>query len=345
MNNLKRELAGLQNIVDRYELGVVQKLLFITMFCFSGTLIGVYISYVLGNNYFLLAGKTISNTVVIFACNCTLFMIHMFFTFSICLGLYERRSLCITVAYIPLHIMAVFIWKDSLITSTLIPLVYILIHAALDKSIIKTAFRWIGYHIIIGVYQYLALMVKIGMFEWDAYSFMFWDGILFSIDFILFNIILYFIIGGKKHANQWVVRTKDIESASFDYEDYKALAEFETLSKKQRFLSLLLLSAFQLFQMLLILGISAIGNVFIECVFTMLSYLAYCIVIKHRLHCENVSVCTIISMALFYVASKITLPVNISMYVPILIGFLTAYSLYLMQVHIEEFEYYKKHSS
>ena len=77
--------------------------------------------------------------------------------------------------------------------------------------------------------------------------------------------------------------------------------------------------------------INLIDMVFIESLIIAISFVVYGVVIQRRWHSKSFLICTLLSIALFYLTAKLysmTIGLNISQFLPVIIGLLLVYAMY-----------------
>lgn len=341
MNNIEKQIEEIQSKVDESSPSAFKKITFATLFCFLIVLIGAYASYLLGARYFILEQSLINSNVI----DSILFFINIFFWFSIALNVYDKRIILLICIYLPIYIFFEFLpIKETLITSTVVPIIFIILVSIINKTFISSLVRNFLFCAISICYQYISCTVKLNYVKLSYNSTSSYQLFMFSIDMILFFLILYVIGCGKNEKIQYwkhLVDSQDFNDSSCDDEDRQAIEEFSRLNNWQKFKTIMLLSIFQVSQIMIIVIISIIGNSLIELIFILAAYLIYSKIITRRYHSRSLLICTALSTLIFFSASKITIPVKISMFVPIILGLIITYSLYILAVHVEEYEYLK----
>ena len=152
---------------------------------------------------------------------------------------------------------------------------------------------------------------------------------ILNFDYILLMLIsykLYFMEGGKKlcgTAEVGLSSLKKIRLKSLLKRLQKDLHKFRSLPKVEKlsisiyiFLSLL----WNTFSLAIILLIANLNHTFIECLFILTSFWLSKHAFGKPFHLPNMIYCFIVSNLTYYILNRITTPLGISIFVPILLG-------------------------
>lgn len=348
MRAAQERLEELQKQIKKQEISPLRKILFIILFCFSVVLIGAYVAYLMDSRYFLLDFEFKDGKYLSLISGCILFVINIFLCMRITTEINLNHCIIFSSAYVPVYLLSDFLLKGTLVFSILIPFLYVFTCNTVNlkqynkNHHIKFIISFLLYSIASVIYQYVSCIIKFNihpdLINYPNISVI--SRIFYCIDYYIFLCVIIALKGGEYNGQRMehVFRTEAIGDIIHDNEDLEAIAKFNSLSKGRKLKAGALLMAFQIFQMFFILFVCKIGNVFIECCIMMLSFLLAGTVIKNRWHSKNVAVCTLVMALTFYIACRAIIPVKISMFFPVLIGILIAYSLYLVAMHTQEYE-------
>jgi hypothetical protein len=147
------------------------------------------------------------------------------------------------------------------------------------------------------------------------------------------------MLGGEKYYGlELSFSPEDFQSPTHDHEDDLAVEAWNRLQGFAKAKAIALLLIYHVIQVMIILALCRIGNVFIEGICIVTSFLVYGFVIKRRWHSKSLLICSSISFAMFYVAARSIPSVHYSKFIPIVIGLLLVYSLYRVSIYVESHE-------
>lgn len=316
----------------------VKKLINLCMIAFVFLTIASYVFHLFGIKYFLLTySKTFPFILDEFIRAC-MFMINMFFVFSISLKIYDKRIFRILIWYIPILIISSMLFPNSLIFTALIPLLYCIVCGVLYKNSIKERFfiiiRYVLFSIVIILYQAVAIKIKLNLFGAADFgkSAGLINSLLCNIDLFIVMILIY-VKEGEKNGHKLVVHSDNVGDVEQSHEDVEAVNKYNGFNKWQKAKIMTVVMVIQLLQFVAVFGLCAIGNVWYElCVILPMFWLSRRH-LKPSWHSNNIYICTIISVLSFYIASKFTIPIKYSLFSPVVIGLLLAYTFYWLKNH------------
>lgn len=322
----------------------LRKILTITALLFAITVLFSFIGFHLGYSGLLLVGELDMPVVVKHGIQFILFSINITIIGSISLNVYSTKIFKIfAVYYIIDFIVGLFIC--NIINSGFMPIAYILICGALRKDLKSTIKRLFLTWLFVILFELMTITVKIGYF-WLGYNQVsIYQGLMFSIDLIIFLILLYCIGGeryyGKLAEQSWrqtlvlLFSPEEISTTREDIEDGVAEAQWRTLTGFRRAKAVSLLLAFQIMQWILILFICKIGNVLIEGIAITTAFIVYGTVIKRKWHSPNIWICTLISAVMFYIAARTIPSFYYSELFPTVAGLFLVYALYRIALYTD----------
>jgi hypothetical protein len=96
------------------------------------------------------------------------------------------------------------------------------------------------------------------------------------------------------------------------------------------------------------IGIALAGIInakYLETLFLFISFVALRYCFPKTFHCKNVWHCVFWSIVVFWVGIPSVLPVSISIFFSVIVGYLITYFLYLIEDYIEKKEFHMKHTN
>lgn len=149
--------------------------------------------------------------------------------------------------------------------------------------------------------------------------------ILLSLDYIIMLIIIYKINFMKGDENLCGFLDHQFYSLDQHHSSKKQLKKFQikSLNKKEKFefiATLVLYILWNLFTLFIVLLFAKLNNTFIECLFIVTSFLVTKTVFGKPFHLPSMKQCFIVSNLTYYLLNRLTTPLGISIFVPILLG-------------------------
>lgn len=311
---------------------------------FSIAMIIAYVSYLLGSRYFILPTEGFDNVIVGEILTFLLFIVNMFFLSGICLKGGIKQNIKVALCFVPILFVSGFIKIDISYKSFVLPFVYVLVWGFILKKPVNVLKSIVLTYVIIALYQYVSTYIKLNTFYFSYIKVNFIQGFLYSIDLLIFMVILLIVRGGTDvwlvlgNTDKYSLSAEKVNFVQQDSDDDEAIDALRKLIGKERIIATILLAGFQLLQLFIVLGVSLLGNTLAECAIIHLSFWLFGIIFKDRWHSKSLVVCTCASAAIFYTASKVSLPFSISIFVPIIIGLLISYALFRVALHYREWE-------
>lgn len=269
-----------------------------------------------------------------------LFYINLFFMFSISLNKFGKSIYLALIGYLPLYIIVQWISPNTLVSSTLMPFIYIVVFGKIYSDGLATFTRSLLFLGLVAIYQMTSMYVRLGTFNLGYTEVDINTLSIYSIDLLLFYAIIYvyrrystydkfklnYSTNGWKH----LIYSENFRIPRTDLEDQQIINQVTQLPRKDLAKVIIVATLFQLLQIVIIFTLCIIGGVWMECLIIMLGYLGATTVVKRRWHCSSVVVCTAVSALMFYVAGRSTIPSNISIIFSVIVGFLLAILLFLI---------------
>lgn len=277
--------------------------------------------------------------------NIMMFMINMFFLFSISLYMFNKKIIWITGLYLPIFILLGFIENiPPIIFSTIIPCVYIIIIGIIcdRRNIAKIIFRLGIITLSILFYQQISGYIKFSIFKLDYNICSTIYCIIYSIDLYLVYILLYCVV--KKHAvvsgKLWI--PSEADSVQESVESCEESLDTSDLTRRQRFIFWALAVGYQVFQLIVVLFIGFIHNVFVELLIMLAVFWLGRASLKKSWHSNKLWICSVVTFSGFYVLTKLTLPLSVSLFSCIALSALFVYGLHKAALLEERYESLKE---
>ncbi len=215
--------------------------------------------------------------------------------------------------------MFLFNWQQFYqIFNMLLLLVYFLIKRVKITRIIKV-------FVINIIIQFLSSIVR----DYDIQNYKILYNLIMNIDYYIMLIIWYKIEkqGGVEkwvnfqEAGSYLQMKANLKNLPIKLQ--KSLHSFKQLDKKSK-ISISLYFAFSLIwnvsTVLIVLFVARMNHTLIECIFILTSFWLSKKAFGRPFHLKNMAHCFVVSNITYYVLNRITLPLHISIFVPILLG-------------------------
>lgn len=270
-----------------------------------------------------------------FCGNLIMFMANMFFVFSITLKIFDKRIIKLLIGYIPIVIISQFTPVEYMtISAALIPFLYLLV---LNKCIFKSnifnvILRYALWSLVILIYFKLSGFVKLQLLGLDLKYFTFnniLSSFIYSIDLYVVYVLIY--KGVKNNVQmvdwrfRWIVK---LCKTVLKRQPNEYMKDVSMLTKKQRRIFYMLLYSFNLG----IFGIITLFGTFNLGLWEILIMISVFFIDRKILgktfHSKRLMICGAITISSFYILSKISLPLNISLFTGIGLIAIFTYMLY-----------------
>ncbi len=302
-----------------------------------------------------------------------MFLINMFFVFSISLSIFNINSLYITISFIPIFIVFVELFTSDLITTGLLPFMFLVFIARMmNTNTMWMAIRYLIYSTIMILYQQLSFFIKFNIIAIDYVDYDLISTLIYSIDLYLVYIISYMAVRHyvKVKKNKYVSKNKStIGTPGTDnivcikdaeklvvYPEDKSIQEIEgrhsqtvteelklnELGRGKEILFWIIAMGFQVVQLLVVLGIGLLNNAFLELIAILIVFWSGRSILKISWHSDSLSGCSAVTFGAFYILSKITLPFKISLFLCVMLSTVFTYIMYLLGLRAQEKELEKE---
>lgn len=208
----------------------------------------------------------------------------------------------------------------------------------MNKIPIKTlAFSSIALSILVILFQQTSNFIKVGNFLISYEDFNTIEILVFSIDLVLFYLYLR-KVGDYYAMGKFLVfsKSKSVRQAE---EPSEEVLNVEELTKRQEAVFRLLAGGYQIFQLLVVLGIGVINNMWIELVIMLIVFWNGRKILGNCWHSEKLSICSAATFTGFYILTKITPPFSISLFLVICLCGMFTYFMYVLGLKSDRLEY------
>lgn len=328
-----------------------QKLLYLCAALFIAVVIAAYTSFLLGSKYFALPSNVSNENIFVAAlASWALFSANLLLCILISTGIPFKKSFIYVLAYTPIWLISNFVFPAKMMIGTVIlPIFYTIIVGLKSRLSFKRLFFWLGI-ISAGCIAYAILIAPVKLVVLDSYNLCtipVRSRILWQLDYMaLFLLIYLFKARRDNHAISMVLEAifaDDRRTARQSAHDEQAIAQYRQLKRAQKVRVILTVAAIQIVQLLIISSVCFLGNVIIEASLIFITFYLARLIIKKCWDGNSMLACTIATTLIFYGAAKVSIPFNKSLFVPILVGFAVAISLYYVAIHFDKHDVYKKY--
>ncbi len=180
-------------------------------------------------------------------------------------------------------------------------------------------------------FQIISVITRVGYFEKSNYNFI--VNFILDLDYLLLFIIyhkLYFE-GGERICLEMVVSSfsqrkinlkKSLKKLQRNLDSFKKLNKVDKLTY---IIYLQLSLLWNTLSVILILLVAKLNNTFIECIFILTSFWLSKRQFGKPFHLKSMSQCFIVSNLTYYILNRVTTPLGISIFIPILLGVSLSY--------------------
>ncbi len=210
--------------------------------------------------------------------------------------------------------------------------IFIFILSIKNKRLKSNFISFLCVHVSVILYQGISLIVRTEELILGTNPLSDYQRTIMYIDYLGFLILIYIVRRGFYGPRKFLVFSTPVNNVKNDDEDCKALEEFSKLTPRQRLKANIVGIGFQLFQYLLILVSCALGSVLINGLVMSIAFIVYGTVIIRRWHSHSLLLCTMLTVAMFFIASSIIPDFKYSWFAPIITALLLIYGLYRIAI-------------
>lgn len=314
---------------------------------FALTSIAAYVAFLQGIRMPFLPIWTSGQGLLDSLFNLPMLVVNVFFMLSVCLNMYDKRIIkhvAILVCIVGVsYTMCYYFELPVVIATGSVPFAYAMAYATIHKKSMRLVTTTIGYSICVIVYQAISIPVKIGVVRigYNAVSPL--ELALFSIDMYLFYALIYVWKGGDSNAvdfaglhifdsEAFIAATESDEEITERMvleSEYKKMPWFKRMRVIVRFFSM------QVAQLIVVVGICRLSSDILTIAILLVSFYVFGQVIRNRWHSNSILVCTLTSATMFFIACRLTIPLQYSLFFSFVIAFLMVYALYRVQKHVD----------
>lgn len=301
--------------------------------CGTTLLLSVFFLAMFGVVDLRLVNDTVLSPLLVFSINSSLFMVNMYFTISICLNTDSKKTFKYMLWYIPIYIIPHFITIPSFLTSVVLPFGFVLIINKNKRTIINI----ITFSTVTIAYQLISGYIKFFGFGFNVYNGNSILALIYAIDLFLFFIIYKRVVNYNGLDCKHLVFPEK-KSIQQNAELSKETLDLSDLSRKQKFMFLFLASGYQVFQLLVVLAIGLINNMFVELILILPMFWFGRKILKQSWHSDTLWICSLATFGGFYTLTKVVLPLHISLFSIITLTGLFIYLLHRLGVNDERLQ-------
>lgn len=310
-------------------------------------------AYLCGIDYFVLPVMPLpKGTLPTYVVAFILFMCNMFFVLGFSLKIHGKCLAVMLLCYAPVWALCQVIDAGSLAGGTVVPLLYCVVvnlikHRDIRKAAL-TALRYLELFVVSAFYQIVSMLFKfqispsffIGEVSLTAQ-------VIYSVDNLLFLGLIYLMSrkGDKPNAKLELdfcaEHIGNDKAGSKAYENQESIAWYKALPRRDKAKMIAALAGIQAAQLVAVAAVCFIGNVVLELAIILPMFWVARRLLGKSWHAQSVSVCTSISMLLFYAGCKMSIPVRYSLFMPVIVGVVLAYVMYAAAYYTQNYAYMK----
>lgn len=333
---MNQESDGSRHITSQRE----QRFIMFIGIAFCAMLLNAFILTLLGIIDLRIAAQVNLPSVVEFAINTALFMVNIFFMFSIILEIFDKRIIKIVVFYLPVYLVCCLFPNAGLIATIVLPTIYLFVWRLVKRpKDFKHFFINVGVFIFtVSTYQQLALLIKLNYFGIQYYKGNCITALLFASDLYLVYILYCLVVIKHVEFNSIFPESKNIREVPERIQDG---VDLSGLKAHQRFLFWCMAMGYQVFQLTVVLLIGFINNTIIELLVMLIVFFIGRPILGTSWHSDKLSICSAATFTGFYILTKCTLPISVSLFSCIALSAAFVYLLHKIGVHVDKYETYR----
>ena len=211
-------------------------------------------------------------------------------------------------------------------TSTFLvaPLIIILVNKNRKKLLTKLLL----YILITSLYQYVSGFVKIGLFNLEYRGVNALGGLVYSLDLYIFYYIYWKGVDNYVgYAIKSIFSTKKNSIRQDVKSSEEVLGGEEKLTTKQKVIFATMVMGYQVFQLLVVLTIGLFNQMFFELIILLIVFWIGREILKNCYHCETLRNCSLLTFSGFYIVTKISPPLSVSIFLIVILSGLFVYML------------------
>lgn len=295
--------------------------------------------------------------------NFAMFMLNTFFMISISMRIFDNRIWRLVCGYVPIYVAGCILGISignglTLLFSTIIPITYVALIAYIKfrPAFNAILIRLCVFFISASAYQHVSGYVKLNSFGFHYYACNIATMFIYSIDLYLFYILMYCVV--KKHGSwkAFLRLPRFLKSYSQEIlsESRQNKEDVSDLTIRQRHIFCLLAWTYAIIQPIIVLGANALVNKFLHffggfymgAVELIVSWIALelCrLSLGKTFHSKNPIICNVVSLAVFFMISRLGMPLHISLFFNIALVALMAFVIHRFVVGKDELDCLKSY--
>ncbi len=274
-----------------------------------------------------------------------LFLGNMYFVF--CISLDGKRHIAALLAFMPLHVFFDWVLPGSFIVSTGIPAVYLILFclgAHMDPFPVLR--RHVALLVIAAIYQQISGFIKIQYLGFGYVSVPTALLSIYSIDLFLFLLFckeVFFceqkakLLAGRP-GGKLAIYPQAVSVRLSRQRRFAAIPGYKALAARQKAAVRVLASAYEVFQLLVVLSIGIINSMAVELPVMLLMFWAGRPILGASWHSGKLWVCSCVTFSGFYVLTKVAPPFEVSLFLTIALSAAFVWLLHLAGIKAERLE-------
>lgn len=280
-----------------------------------------------------------------------MFMINIYFMFSIALDFHNKTNYA-CLAYVIVYPLSTLLFKNSLITTVIIPILYLVIFNLFYCKINWK--RFFSYSIFINItICILTLFLNYIKNHYSAFKYYEFENCLssfiYSIDLYLCYIVLYKGVKNYGAYQTLVWRTKFFSSFRAEMLNIGIEEDTADLTIRQRRIFFLLVWSYLIMQSFLIIGINVLmnqilyymGSFYIGVIELIIMWIVLefsRLALGRTYHNKNPIICNAISLGVFFLMSRLAIPLRYSLFFNICIAAAIAVIIHILVIRNDEYK-------
>lgn len=300
--------------------------LFVLGFCFMFVLIVADILTWLGVIDLRIVGQVDFPYAVEYIGNLLMFIANVLFSLSLSYRQFNKRILIMATGYIPIWIICSYIGMgQTMITSTLLPCLYIIIIMAISRNMSRISLLcFIISNVYMLIVQQLTGYVKLENMNFSFYQCNIATAFIYSIDMYLLYILAYKVVKYCGSMENVVRFPRFLKEACRQILANREMEDVSALNKRQRHIFFALAWGYLIAQSFLVIGLNVLINKFfhyiggfyigtIELVTAWIALELCRLALGKTFHAPP-KICNAVSIAVGFIISRLGLPLHISLF-------------------------------
>lgn len=283
--------------------------------------------------------------------NFTMFFINLFFLFSICLHIFDKKILIYLLGYVPICVVSGLCGiGQTIIFTAILPIIYLF---AISFFLFKNNFRRILidtvlFNILIITYQQISGFVKLYGMGWQYYKCNIVMMLIYSIDLYLVYILLYRVVKKYDRRKNLVWLLRFLKSNCKEILGNRNAEDVSDLTVRQRRIFSALIWIYLIAQSCFVIGVNLLINKFlyylggmyiglIELIIASIALEIFRRVLGKTFHDKKPLICNAISLIVICTISRFSLPLNVSLFFNVCVSAGMAFIIHVLVVRNEKY--------